>query len=225
MRLGSVITPTIPRTTSLPTLLRRGVANSIPFSTDDFADIIAMFAPESLPIADEIRWVLEKCENPRPLTGEKARCATSMEDLVELPMSLLKTRNVQAFSADMPVEAASDAPRGRYSITALWRISDSSEMVTCHDMTYPYAVFYCHTASPATRAYLVTLASADGAAAPQRMEAVAVCHLDTSRWSPEHPFLQALHAKPGDEAACHFLPKSSIVWVPTGGQGEGHAAD
>ncbi|XP_066167801.1 BURP domain-containing protein 11-like [Oryza sativa Japonica Group] len=166
-----------------------------------------MFVPVSLAIADEIRWVLEKCySNPwLPLTGEKNRntagCATSMEDLVKLPSSLLGTRHVQAFSANMPVEAAavSEEPRRRYAITALHRIvptgssgdGESSEMVTCHDMTYPYVVFYCHMAGPATRAYMVVL------------------------WSPKHPFLQEQHAKPGDVEACHFLPKSSIVWVPS----------
>lgn len=191
-----------------------------------------MFVPVSLAIADEIRWVLEKCySNPwLPLTGEKNRntsgCATSMEDLVKLPSSLLGTRHVQAFSANMPVEAAavSEESLRRYAITALHRIvptgssgdGESSEMVTCHDMTYPYVVFYCHMAGPATRAYMVVLVSeVSGSAEPATMEVVSVCHLDMTQWSPKHPFLQEQHAKPGDVEACHFLPKSSIVWVPS----------
>uniref|UniRef100_J3MDH8 BURP domain-containing protein n=2 Tax=Oryza brachyantha TaxID=4533 RepID=J3MDH8_ORYBR len=169
-----------------------------------------MFAPASDAIADEMRWVLEKCDSPWQLTGErrKAGCATSMEDLVELPMSLLGTRRLHALSTAgmLPVEAA------------------SGKMVTCHDMTYPYAVFYCHMAGPATRAYSVALASRDAGAELTAMEVLAVCHLNTSRWSSKHPFLLAMRAKPGDVAPCHFLPKSSVIWVPIVEQGDGRAA-
>uniref|UniRef100_A0A0E0E169 BURP domain-containing protein n=1 Tax=Oryza meridionalis TaxID=40149 RepID=A0A0E0E169_9ORYZ len=75
LRTGSVITPTIPQTTFLPPLLRRDVANSIPFSINRLGDILNMFVPASLAIADEIQWVLEKCDsNPwLPLTGEKKK--------------------------------------------------------------------------------------------------------------------------------------------------------
>jgi len=58
-----VITLNIPPTTTLPPLLRRRVTDSIPFSTGHFADILAMFAPESHAIAGEMRWTLEACEH------------------------------------------------------------------------------------------------------------------------------------------------------------------
>ncbi|EMS63252.1 hypothetical protein TRIUR3_16460 [Triticum urartu] len=225
LRPGSMITPTIPPTNSLPTLLPRHVADSLPFSIERFPDIVAMFAPTSLGMIRDIRWTLDTCEHPRTLPGEKAGCATSLESLGELTTSLLGTSTVRAFSAaKLPVEApGTPALRGRYNVTAARRLSKSSEIVTCHDLTYPYAVYYCHTSNP-TAAYAVTLASVDGGAAPATMEALAVCHLDTSQWSLKHPFFALHNVKPGDVAVCHFLTKLSVVWVQAGEPGNAHAA-
>ncbi|XP_025813141.1 BURP domain-containing protein 11-like [Panicum hallii] len=209
LRPGSVITPTIPPTTTLPPLLRRRVADSIPFSTEHFADILAMFAPESHAIAGEMHWTLEACEHPGALLPgyRAAGCATSLESLAELPVALLRTRDVRAFSPDMSTDVAgTPARRGRYNVTTVKRITESPEIVTCHDTTYPYAVFFCHTASP-TAAYAVTLAAEDGNA--PAMEALAVCHLDRSR---------AHGDEPSEAAACHFLTKLSVIWVPAGEQ-------
>jgi hypothetical protein len=216
LRPGFIITPTIPPTSSLPSLLPRSVAGSIPFSHERLSDIISMFAPASISMAKKIRWTLDMCEHPRTLPGQSAGCATSLESLAELPPSLLKTRNVRAFSAaDLPVEArGTRALRGRYNVTAVLKVSgESSEIVTCHDLTYPYAVYYCHTANP-TSAYTVTLTSVEDGAVPKTMEALAVCHLDTSKWSPKNPFFELHNLKPGEVTVCHFLTKLSIIWVP-----------
>ncbi|XP_025810375.1 polygalacturonase-1 non-catalytic subunit beta-like isoform X3 [Panicum hallii] len=217
LRPGSVITPTIPVTATLPSLLPRREADSLPFSSARLGDILAMFAPASLTMEDEIRTTLDSCEHPRPLPGEKAGCATSLESLARLPAALLGTRDVRAFSGDMPVDpAGTTARRGRYNVTAVRKLSESPVAATCHDLTYPYAVFYCHTTNQVA-AYQVTLAAEDGRA--PAMEALAVCHLDTSQWTPRQPFLVAHNLKPGDVAVCHFLSKLSIIWVPAGEQG------
>ncbi|KAI5314245.1 hypothetical protein L3X38_043421 [Prunus dulcis] len=46
------------------------------------------------------------------------------------------------------------------------------------------------------------------------VEAVAVCHLDTSQWSPNHASFSVLRTKPGASAVCHFFPADNLVWVP-----------
>ncbi|XBI04806.1 hypothetical protein VPH35_133046 [Triticum aestivum] len=215
LRPGSLVTPTIPPTTSMPALLPRDIADSIPFSTEHLSDIITMFAPASLTMTREIRWTMETCEHPRTLPGQKAGCATSLESLAELPASLLGRSNVRAFSAvDLPMDdPGKPALRGRYKVTAARKLSgSSSEVVTCHDLTFPYAVYYCHTSSP-TAAYMVTLASVEEGASPATMEVMAVCHLDTSLWSPKNPFFELHNVRPGDVAVCHFLTKLSIIWV------------
>ncbi|CAN6164194.1 unnamed protein product [Urochloa humidicola] len=143
--------------------------------------------------------------------------------LARLPAALLGTRNVRAFSGEMPVDpVGTKAQRGRYNVTAVRSLSESPMVAVCHEVTYPYAVFYCHTINP-TAAYLVTLAAEDRAS--PAMEALAVCHLDTSLWSPRQPFLVAHNLRPGDAAVCHFLSKLSIVWVPADEQqGRAHEA-
>ncbi|KAF7104911.1 hypothetical protein CFC21_105770 [Triticum aestivum] len=141
LRPGSLVTPTIPPTTSMPALLPRDIADSIPFSTEHLSDIITMFAPASLTMTREIRWTMETCEHPRTLPGQKAGCATSLESLAELPASLLGRSNVRAFSAvDLPMDdPGKPALRGRYKVTAARKLSgSSSEVVTCHDLTFPY---------------------------------------------------------------------------------------
>ena len=98
-------------------------------------------------------------------------------------------------------------------MTAARKLSgSSSEVVTCHDLTYPYSVYYCHTSRP-TSAYMVTLASVEEGASPTTMEVMAVCHLDTSLWSPKNSFFELHNVRPGDVAVCHFLTKLSIIWV------------
>jgi hypothetical protein len=217
IRPGSIITPTIPPTTSLPSLLPRREADALPFSTERFIDILDMFAPTSDAMGKEIWWTLDTCENPQLLPGEKAACATSLESLAKLPATLLRTRNIYAFSGDMPTDPiGTSAQRGRYNVTAVRKLSESLTAATCHDLTYPYAVFYCHTTNPVAT-YLVKLVAQHGRV--PAMEALVVCHLNTSLWSPRHPFLVAHSLKPGDAVVCHFLSKLSIVWVLAGEQG------
>ncbi|MCI83693.1 BURP domain-containing protein, partial [Trifolium medium] len=38
------------------------------------------------------------------------------------------------------------------------------------------------------------------------VEAMAVCHLDTSQWTPSHVSFQVLGVTPGSSSVCHFFP-------------------
>ncbi|CBI20917.3 unnamed protein product, partial [Vitis vinifera] len=81
--------------------------------------------------------------------------------------------------------------------------------VVCHQLNYPYAVAFCHTLHM-TKIYMVPSVGADGTG----VEAVAVCHRDTSTWDPKALVFQRLKVKPGTLPICHFLPNGHIVWVP-----------
>ncbi|XP_039142009.1 BURP domain-containing protein 3-like [Dioscorea cayenensis subsp. rotundata] len=80
-------------------------------------------------------------------------------------------------------------------------------VAACHSRPYPYAVFYCHAAGE-TKAYTMAL-EGDGT----KVEAVAVCHLDTSKWNPKHLAFQVLKVKPGSVPICHFMPKEDVLWT------------
>ncbi|XP_048446606.1 BURP domain protein RD22-like [Pyrus x bretschneideri] len=83
---------------------------------------------------------------------------------------------------------------------------DKSRVIVCHKLSYPYAVFYCHSFQR-IRAYMVPLQGSDGTTA----KAVAICQADTSRWNPK--ILQGLKVEPGTVPVCHFLSDSDIAWV------------
>ena len=48
------------------------------------------------------------------------------------------------------------------------------------------------------------------------VDAVAVCHADTSGWNPKHVAFQVLNVKPGTVPVCHFLPQDHVVWTRSG---------
>ncbi|CDO97066.1 unnamed protein product [Coffea canephora] len=60
-----------------------------------------------------------------------------------------------------------------------------------------------------SRVYEVSLYGENG----ERVEAIAVCHLDTSRWSPNHVSFRVLGIKPGTSPVCHFFPADNFVLV------------
>uniref|UniRef100_A0A0A9GGQ9 BURP domain-containing protein n=1 Tax=Arundo donax TaxID=35708 RepID=A0A0A9GGQ9_ARUDO len=84
-------------------------------------------------------------------------------------------------------------------------------LVACHAKPYAYAVFACHLTQQ-TRAYSVSMLGMDGTA----VEAVAVCHADTSGWNPKHVAFQVLKVKPGTVPVCHFLAQDHVVWTRSG---------
>ncbi|KAJ8644714.1 hypothetical protein MRB53_006462 [Persea americana] len=57
----------------------------------------------------------------------------------------------------------------------------SPKSVACHIEPYVHAVYYCHETSDTT-AYVVPLVGKDKV----KVDAVAVCHKDTSQWNPKH---------------------------------------
>ncbi|KAF1001579.1 hypothetical protein AG4045_001387 [Apium graveolens] len=85
------------------------------------------------------------------------------------------------------------------------------KMVACHTMPYSYAVFYCHYQKSKSRVFKVSLVGENG----DKVEAIGVCHLDTSQWSPSHPAFQVLKIEPGTSPVCHFFPADNFVWIPS----------
>ncbi|KAL5208362.1 hypothetical protein ABZP36_032797 [Zizania latifolia] len=215
---GSILTTRIGSTITNLDFLHQDASKHLPFSSKSFTDIISLFGPASLTMADDIAWTLKQCDHTKMVHGEIAGCATSMESFVELVVSSLGTNNVRAFSSGDPNEGVASV---NYTLASVNLLTNSQSVLVCHDMPYPYKVFYCHAAAP-SRAYQLKLVSDVGLPS---MDALAVCHLNTSAWDPDHPFFQVMHVKPGQTTACHFLNRGSIVWVPTAELGDKpHAA-
>lgn len=204
LRPGSKLTLHFPKTSpSTSTFLPRQVAKSLPFSSKNLPQIFDRFsvAPKSLE-AELIEETIKECETPG-IVGEDKYCATSLESMVDFSTSKLGKR-VTLISTEVEKETKLQ----EFSVSNLAKKSTRDKAVVCHKLSYPYAVFYCHSTEH-TRVYEVGLVGADGT----KVDAVAVCHTDTSAWNPKHLAFQVLKVKPGTVPVCHFLPQGHVVWV------------
>ncbi|XP_074569267.1 BURP domain-containing protein 6-like [Curcuma longa] len=191
-------------------LLPRRVADALPFSSDKLPDVLALLSvdPDSKE-AREMSATLERCERTSN-ARETKHCATSIESMVDFAVSALATDDVSAVSTVANATAA--AAMQRYAVEGFERIGGEGVGVFCHAEPYAYVVFHCHAVGRGMmREYTVSLTGSDGS----RVEAIAVCHLDTTSWNPRHVMLQVLHVKPGSaEPVCHFLPIDHVLWTP-----------
>ncbi|KAL1558000.1 BURP domain-containing protein BNM2A-like [Salvia divinorum] len=196
---------------SLPHLLSKQEADAIPFSSQKLPQILRLFSfSAGSPQAAAIAATLEECDR-RPIRGEQKFCATSSQSLSEFVETI--------FGPDTPTEAVSTYHLKRsesdggaaqnYGIVGIWQIP-SPKLVSCHTMPYAYTVFYCHYHDSDNRVYRVSLAGENGDA----VEAIAVCHMDTSQWGPTHVAFAVLGVEPGSTPVCHFFPADNFVWVP-----------
>ncbi|KAL2544845.1 Dehydration-responsive protein RD22 [Forsythia ovata] len=182
--------------------LPRQVADSIPFSSEKFPEILNKFSVNpSSEEAEIMKKTIQECEE-KGIKGEEKYCATSLASMLDFSTSKLG-RKVEAVST----ETEKETPLQKYRIVGVKKLSEKKAVV-CHKQKYAYAVFYCHK-TETTVAYKVAMMGDDGA----KVEAVAVCHKDTAAWNPKHLAFQVLKVKPGTVPVCHFLPEDHIVNV------------
>ena len=169
---------------------------------------------------------LSSCEHPREVVGEQKACATSVESMHKFVVSALETNSLHAFSTSLDVpEEGIGSPSHIYkvlvvpAVTAHGANKDASNTVTCHSMSFPFALFYCHAVNP-TRIYEVTLQKDEVSAAPAMprmpvvVRALAVCHVNTSGFDPTLNYWVKLGLKPGQASVCHFLTRGDVLWTP-----------
>ncbi|KAJ1265703.1 hypothetical protein BS78_08G096100 [Paspalum vaginatum] len=186
-------------------ILPRDVAQKVPFG--NISDALARFniAPKSVEAA-VVRETISLCETSAMLPGEKKACATSLEGTVQSAMDMVgSTQAVWAASSVLP---RAGLPLQRYVMQTVTPL-DGDRHVACHNKPYPYAVYFCHSTGSPTNAYIVSLSSLSGG--PQ-LTMAAICHLDTSKWNPEHPAFKMLHTQPGGAPVCHYMLYASLVF-------------
>ncbi|KAJ3695149.1 hypothetical protein LUZ60_000526 [Juncus effusus] len=187
--------------------LSKSEAEETPFSLKKLPEITKRFSIE-YGSAEEaaVKQTLEECETSA-IKGEKKICATSLESMVDFTVSSLATKDIRAVSTT--VYGKDDTPRQEYTIVSSGvRNIAKDELVACHQQPYMYAVFYCHMAK-STKGYTVKMTGKYGTL----VDAVAVCHADTSGWNPKHVAFRFLKVKPGTVPVCHFLPQDHVVFA------------
>ncbi|XP_026441473.1 BURP domain-containing protein 3-like [Papaver somniferum] len=207
MNLTFVVT-----TASGTTFLPQKLSKVTPFSSNKMPEILNQFAisPNSEE-AEIINEIIIDCEEPA-IENEEKYCATSLESMVEYVTSKFG-KNVNVLTTEISSDKAqrTGSKKQQYVVSSGVRKIVSDNLVACHSLPYPYAVFFCHaTSAHTTQAYVVPLVGADGT----KIKATTVCHKETSKWDPDHVAFQVLKVKPGTIVPiCHFLGEDNIVWA------------
>ncbi|KAL6270136.1 hypothetical protein ACE6H2_027047 [Prunus campanulata] len=191
--------------------LPKEVADSIPFSMPQLPHLLQLFSiPQGSRDAKHMADALEQCEM-KAITGETKFCATSLESMIEFVTKIIGSGvSFNILSTTHPT--TSTAITQSYTILEEPKEVLASKMVFCHPMAYPYAVFFCHNFEKDTKFFKVSLEGEN----EDKVEAMAVCHMDTSDWDPNHSLFGLLGIKAGTSSpVCHFFPKNHLVWIPS----------
>ncbi|XP_022749230.1 BURP domain-containing protein BNM2A-like [Durio zibethinus] len=192
-----------------PHLLSREEANSIPFSSTKLPQLLEFFSfSKDSTQAKAMDYTLKQCEFEPP-KGEIRFCATSLESMLDF------VRSVFGLDSHLKVLTTTflEKPTAflqNYTILGMPKQIRTSRIIACHTLPYPYAVFYCHSQKSETRLFQVSLGAENG----DRVQAPAVCHMDTSQWDHDHVSFRLLKIKPRSSPVCHFFPPDNLVWVP-----------
>jgi hypothetical protein len=207
LHVGKAISIHVPTRdpSSLPHFLPREEADSIPFSVKEFSNLLQLFSiSQHSPQAKAIKSTLDVCES-KPILEVKF-CATSLESMVDSVRAI--------FGSQAPFKALSttrftksDTLLQNYTFLEVKELS-TSMTVACHDLPYPYAVFYCHDLGE-TKVFEILVGGERG----ERATAFFICHMDTSSFTPDHIAFRVLGIKPGTSPVCHYIFPQGLLWV------------
>ncbi|KAL2928540.1 BURP domain protein USPL1 [Bienertia sinuspersici] len=192
-----------------PHIIPKKEANSIPFSSTQLPKILEFFSfPQNSPQAKAIQNTLLHCELP-PLKGETKFCATSLESMLDNLSQIFGLGN--NFKVLTTTQMKKTMPYlQNYTILEDPKEISAPKIIGCHPVPYPYAVYYCHGQVSDNKLFMISLESEMD---KLRVEAVAMCHMDTSQWDPHHIAFSMLGFEPGTSPVCHVFPQDNLVWV------------
>ncbi|KAK9667402.1 hypothetical protein RND81_14G253700 [Saponaria officinalis] len=206
----------IKNSSQTPHFIPKQEADSIPFLSSDITKILDFFSfDQDSPQSKAIKQTLNHCELP-PLNGETKFCATSLESMLD-KLSMLFGDEGSNFRVLTTTQVKNWVPHlQNYTILDDPREISVGKMFGCHPMPYPYAVYYCHGQDSDNRLFMLSLEGEDGL----RLDALAICHMDTSQWDPNHASFRVLGIEPGSAPVCHVFPQDNLVWAsPPSGYG------
>ncbi|XP_047181735.1 BURP domain-containing protein BNM2A-like [Vigna umbellata] len=194
-----------------PKFLTREETDMVPFSSKHLPYLLKFFSiPKHSPQAKAMKYTLKQCEFEN-MEGETKFCATSLESLFDFAHYLFGS-NTQFKVLTTVHLTNSTAVLQNYTVSEV-KVISVPNVIGCHPMPYPYAVFYCHSQQSDTRLYEVLVKGENGG----RVQAAAICHMDTSKWDRDHVSFRVLKVEPGTSPVCHFFPSDNLVMVPLSG--------
>ncbi|KAH6805230.1 polygalacturonase 2 [Perilla frutescens var. frutescens] len=186
--------------------LPRAIVSKIPFSIsmiDKLENIFHVINDSSM--ASMMMNSLKECERA-PSPDETKRCVGSIEDMIDFSTSVLG-RNVTVRTTEN-----TQGSNGNIMLGKVMGINggEITKSVSCHQSLFPYMLYYCHSV-PKVRVYEADIL--DPNLKVKINHGVAICHLDTSSWSPGHGAFVALGSKPGKIEACHWIFENDMTWT------------
>ncbi|KAF8399213.1 hypothetical protein HHK36_015078 [Tetracentron sinense] len=186
--------------------LPRVISSKLPFSTSRVSELKQIFhASENSSMENILEAALADCERA-PSRGETKRCVGSVEDMIDFAVSVLG-RNVVVRSTESVKGSKQNVMIGVVKGINGGRVIES---VSCHQTLFPYLVYYCHSV-PKVRVYEADIL--DVKDKTKINHGVAICHIDTSAWSPGHGAFVALGSSPGHIEVCHWIFQNDMTWA------------
>lgn len=187
--------------------LPRAISSKLPFSSTRLGELLreVFHAREGSATERVIVNALGECERA-PSRGETKRCVGSAEGMIDFAVSVL--------GADVAVRTT-ESVNGSGRSVMIGRVyavdgGKVTKSVSCHQSLYPYLLYYCHSV-PKVRVYEADILDVDTKG--KINHGVAICHLDTSSWGPEHGAFLALGSGPGKIEVCHWIFENDMTWT------------
>ncbi|KAK4257089.1 hypothetical protein QN277_006722 [Acacia crassicarpa] len=186
--------------------LPEALSSKLPLSSSSLGEMKEVFHARNGSATERvILQALEECERA-PSRGETKRCVGSGEAMIRFAVSVLgpkvavrSTENVNGSSMSVMIGKVRGINGGGVT-----------KSVSCHQSLYPYLVYYCHSV-PKVRVYEADILDVDTMV--RINHGVAICHLDTSAWSPTHGAFEALGSAPGKIEVCHWIFENDVTWT------------
>lgn len=186
--------------------LPRVISSKLPFSTGGLLELKRIFHAQNESSAERVLvHALSECER-NPSIGETKRCVGSIEDMIDFAVSVLghnatvrTTANVNGSNQNVMIGKVKGIDGG-----------EVTKSVSCHQSLYPYLLYYCHSV-PKVRVYVSDIVDVESKV--KINEGVAICHIDTSAWSPGHGAFVALGSGPGLIEVCHWIFENDMTWT------------
>ncbi|XP_019184607.1 PREDICTED: polygalacturonase non-catalytic subunit AroGP3-like isoform X2 [Ipomoea nil] len=146
---------------------------------------------------------LHHCDAPT-VKGERRSCLKTLEDMIEFSRDSLGRKHLVALASDNTKVLGNQVVMVKNVIKPY----KTEKIVACHELFFPFATYYCHML-PLTEVYGVDVINKRGAI----NKLFAICHTDTSSWTPNHVAFKLLKTSPGKGEVCHWIGEMDLLWV------------
>ncbi|CAI9108607.1 OLC1v1008253C1 [Oldenlandia corymbosa var. corymbosa] len=138
------------------------------------------------------------------LKGEIKSCPNSLKEMIEFSKKSMGEEKLVALTGQ--------STKGSEKELEIQNIKQfhSEKVVSCHEIFYPFATYYCHRLS-SSRLYVVDFVDPKMKIPVNQL--LAICHMDTSEWAAKQKAFNILKFSPRHGEVCHWFTQIDLVWM------------